>query len=307
MTTVADLVTQARKQDKEEENRKEENTKEKENTKEIGNTKLDKDGLVNGKNNNNSKNDSIDTADTKENEKDIINNARLKLNVQIDTTRGPTQSPTVPVFANISYSTSFFTCCFPKPPIVTTKPSLLPSLPKKDAKKCLVLDLDETLVHSSFKPVECDFVIPVEIDKIVHNVYVAKRPGVDVFLKKLAAIYEIVIFTASLAKVLFLTKYANPVLDALDTNRVVSHRLFRDSCIHHKGTYVKDLSLLGRNLKTVIIIDNSPSCYQFQPENAIPVSSWFDDQSDQELLDLIPFLIDLNLVENVCTILDNSS
>lgn len=32
-------------------------------------------------------------------------------------------------------------------------------------KKTLVLDLDETLVHSSFQPVdECDLVLPVEID-----------------------------------------------------------------------------------------------------------------------------------------------
>lgn len=44
-------------------------------------------------------------------------------------------------------------------------------------------------------------VVPVEIDGIVHNVYVLKRPGVDLFMKRMSSIYEIVIFTASLAKV----------------------------------------------------------------------------------------------------------
>jgi RNA polymerase II subunit A small phosphatase-like protein len=34
-------------------------------------------------------------------------------------------------------------------------------------------------------------------------------------------------------------QYADPVLDMLDTGRVVRHRLFRESCYNHKGNYVK--------------------------------------------------------------------
>lgn len=81
--------------------------------------------------------------------------------------------------------------------------NLLPPLkPESAHKKCLVLDLDETLVHSSFKPIpKPDFIIPVEIDRVVHHVYVLKRPYVDEFLQRAAKHYEIVIFTASLAKV----------------------------------------------------------------------------------------------------------
>ncbi|KAH6584517.1 hypothetical protein BASA61_007417 [Batrachochytrium salamandrivorans] len=183
----------------------------------------------------------------------------------------------------------------------TKKYLLKPLLPIDVGRKCLVLDLDETLVHSSFKPVpDADFIIPVEIDKTVHNVYVLKRPGVDTFLQRLGTQFEIVVFTASLAK------YADPVLDMLDKHSVVKHRLFREACIHHKGNYVKDLSLLGRDLKDVIIIDNSPSCYLFHPANAMPITSWFDDPNDTELLDLIPFLEDLKLVDNVTVVLDNS-
>lgn len=75
-------------------------------------------------------------------------------------------------------------------------------LPEDQGKKCLVLDLDETLVHSSFKPINnADFIIPVEIENVVHSVYVLKRPGVDEFLKRLGPQFEIVVFTASLAKV----------------------------------------------------------------------------------------------------------
>ncbi|KAI9092113.1 HAD-like domain-containing protein, partial [Phlyctochytrium arcticum] len=179
---------------------------------------------------------------------------------------------------------------------------LKPLAPEHAGKKCLVLDLDETLVHSSFKAVpQADFIIPVEIDGQVHNVYVLKRPGVDVFMQRLGAQFEVVVFTASLSK------YADPVLDKLDRHRVVEHRLFREACIHHKGNYVKDLSMLGRDLKDVIILDNSPASYIFHPTNAIPISSWFNDPNDTELLDLIPFLEDLKMVDNVMLVLDNST
>jgi hypothetical protein len=48
----------------------------------------------------------------------------------------------------------------------------------KSGKKCLALDLDETLVHSSFQPVDnASFVISVVIEGMVHNVFVMKRPG----------------------------------------------------------------------------------------------------------------------------------
>lgn len=80
---------------------------------------------------------------------------------------------------------------------------LLPPIRHQDIhKKCMVIDLDETLVHSSFKPINnADFVVPVEIDGNVHQVYVLKRPYVDEFLQRMGELYECVLFTASLAKV----------------------------------------------------------------------------------------------------------
>mmetsp|Transcript_3045 Transcript_3045/g.4876 ORF Transcript_3045/g.4876 Transcript_3045/m.4876 type:complete len:239 (+) Transcript_3045:2136-2852(+) len=177
--------------------------------------------------------------------------------------------------------------------------ALLPPIaPHMKGRKCLVLDLDETLVHSSFKPVpNADFIIPVEIEDTVHQVYVLKRPGVDEFMKRMGPIFEVVIFTASLAK------YADPVLDLLDIHKVCHHRLFREACVCHRGNYVKDLGKVGRPLKDIIIIDNSPASYLFNPENAVPIDSWFDDPNDTELLDLIPFLEDISNVDDVCTVL----
>lgn len=178
--------------------------------------------------------------------------------------------------------------------------NLLGSIPSDlIGKKTLVLDLDETLVHSSFKPIpNPDFIVPVEIEDQVHKVYVLKRPGVDKFMGDLGPYFEIVVFTASLSK------YADPVLDLLDIHKVVRSRLFREACSNYKGNYVKDLNKLGRELKSTIIIDNSPSSYLFHPENAVPVESWFDDEQDTELLELIPFLKELSKVDNVRTFLE---
>jgi Dullard-like phosphatase family protein len=165
-------------------------------------------------------------------------------------------------------------------------------------RKCLVIDLDETLVHSNFKYVQdADFVVPVEIDGTVHKVFVLKRPGCDEFLRRVGALYEIVIFTASLGK------YANPVLDLLDIHRVVHFRLFREACVNYDGNFVKDLSRLGRELKNTIIIDNSSTSYMLQPRNAVPIKSWFDDPRDEELFHLADALEDMAEVPNTVGVL----
>ncbi|KAK0529268.1 hypothetical protein OC842_004292 [Tilletia horrida] len=180
-------------------------------------------------------------------------------------------------------------------------PLLAPIGGKDEGRKCLVLDLDETLVHSSFKMIQnADFIVPVEIEGHFHNVYVIKRPGVDEFMRKMGEIYEVVVFTASLSK------YADPVLDMLDIHRVVRHRLFRESCYNHKGNYVKDLSQLGRPIGETLILDNSPASYIFHANNAVPVSSWFNDPHDTELVDLCEFLRDLSVVDDVRTVLDGA-
>ncbi|ODQ66430.1 NLI interacting factor [Nadsonia fulvescens var. elongata DSM 6958] len=184
--------------------------------------------------------------------------------------------------------------------------ALLPPLTSSSplyGRKCLVLDLDETLVHSSFQYIhDADFVIPVEIDNQFLNVYVIKRPGVDKFMERVGKIYEVIVFTASVSK------YGDPLLDQLDINGdTVHHRLFRESCFNYQGSYIKNLAQLGRPLKDCIIIDNSPASYIFHPHHAVPVSSWFSDAHDNELLDMLPILEDLadsHKVSDVSLVLD---
>ena len=49
----------------------------------------------------------------------------------------------------------------------------------------------------------------------------------------------------------------------------------------------------------VIIVDNSPIAFMFQPENAIPCISWYDDMSDTELDRIATILEKLAYEEDV--------
>lgn len=179
-------------------------------------------------------------------------------------------------------------------------PLLLRAAPALATRKCLVLDVDETLVHSSYKPTaKYDLHLPCEVNGGICNIYVAYRPHLKTFLDAVKDMFEVVIFTASV------DIYCNPLMDKIDPeNRLAAQRLFRDHCSSVNGSYVKDLSLLGRPLDQICIVDNSPVAYLFQPRNAIPILSWFDDPNDTELLDLIPTMRALAEATDVYEVLD---
>ncbi|XP_076948606.1 uncharacterized protein LOC143620921 [Bidens hawaiensis] len=163
----------------------------------------------------------------------------------------------------------------------TVTASLPPLIP--DNKKTVFLDVDETLIHSVpasglIRPQHYDFIVNPLLDGERVTFYVTKRPFVDEFLKFLHEKgFEIVVFTAGIEE------YASLVLDTLDRDGLISYRLYRDSCTELDGRFVKDLSNLGRDLKKGVIVDDNPNSYSLQPENAIPIVAFVDDEKDDEL------------------------
>ena len=121
---------------------------------------------------------------------------------------------------------------------------------KEKNKKTLILDLDETLVHSGFTPFsrKSDLMLTINFDGENRLLYVLKRPYVDEFLSELSNLYEIIIFTASIPE------YANPVLDLLDKHKCIKYRLFREHCVFDNGIYIKDLKIIDRKLNNMIIM-----------------------------------------------------
>jgi hypothetical protein len=89
---------------------------------------------------------------------------------------------------------------------------LLPSpTPEDSVKICLVLDLDETLIHSSFSVIpQADLIFSFGPEETPVTVSVRVRPGARQFLEDLAPLYELVVFTASVKT------YADRVVDHID-------------------------------------------------------------------------------------------
>ena len=172
--------------------------------------------------------------------------------------------------------------------------------PKSEDKidlKTLVLDLDETLIHSQhfpFSSSKSDIVLKLDLEtNEPHDFHVLIRPGAKEFIRKMNKFYEIIIFTASVSK------YAIPLINLIDEKGLCSHRLCREHCSLVNTFFTKDLSKLGRDLKDTIIIDNSPLAYSLNKDNGIPIVSFYDDKTDRELFNLIPILEFLSSVPDV--------
>ncbi|KAK8629264.1 hypothetical protein V6N13_078111 [Hibiscus sabdariffa] len=175
------------------------------------------------------------------------------------------------------------------------RPDNVPTEAWKRKPITLVLDLDETLVHSTLEHCDdADFTFTVFFNMKEHTVYVKQRPHLQTFLEKVAEMFEVIIFTASQSI------YAEQLLDILDPDRkFISRRVYRESCIFSDGNYTKDLTVLGVDLAKVAIIDNFPQVFRLQVNNGIPIKSWFDDPSDCALISLLPFLETLVDVDDV--------
>ncbi len=97
------------------------------------------------------------------------------------------------------------------PPGWRSRPKALPPADPNSHPICLVLDLDETLVHCTVEPVaDADMVFPVEFNGMNYQVHVRCRPFLTEFLDAVSRKFEVVIFTASQQV------YADKLLDKID-------------------------------------------------------------------------------------------
>ncbi|KAM5493753.1 Nuclear envelope morphology protein 1 [Microsporum canis] len=190
----------------------------------------------------------------------------------------------------------------PRPLVPRRQPSyLFGAPPPRPPQKTLILDLDETLIHSLSKGgrmssghmVEVKLSMPMAsaagpgaspaILGPQHPIlyYVHKRPHCDAFLRKVCQWYKLVIFTASVQE------YADPVIDWLEQERKFFHsRYYRQHCTVRNGAYIKDLSSVEPDLN-----------------NAIPIEGWINDPTDNDLLHLIPILEAMQHVTDVRALL----
>lgn len=105
-------------------------------------------------------------------------------------------------------------------------PKLLPDTdPSWERPYTLVISLEDMLVHSEWTR--------------EHGWRMAKRPGVDYFLRYLSQYYELCIFTTQPSMI------GHPIITKLDPYRIVMWPLFREATKYQGGDYIKVRSTFG--------------------------------------------------------------
>ena len=139
---------------------------------------------------------------------------------------------------------------------------------KKYYKYTLVLDLDETLVY--LMPNNLYLTEDGKISETRHTLIF--RPGLIDFLKKMKTIYELVIFSFGTLE------YVDNVIKIIEKNeKFFEHVLYRQHATANNGEYIKDLSLLGRNLKNILIVDDISQVFKLQEKNGICIKAFYGD------------------------------
>lgn len=81
------------------------------------------------------------------------------------------------------------------------------------------------------------------------------------------------------------------MLNELDKEKTISHKLYRQHTRSSNNVFIKDLSRIGRDLSKTIIIDNIKENFHLQAQNGIHIKHFLGDENDTELFDLKDDLI----------------
>lgn len=158
-------------------------------------------------------------------------------------------------------SISFASKQFPQP-----EPPFLPPKKKSDFTQknyTLILDLDETLVRYEINETN-----PDEANVIL-------RPGLFYFLNKVYPLFDLVIWTVATKE------YADPIIDIIEEKKkYFVARLFREHATFKNNSYIKDLTNLGRDINSIIIIDDKEISFSLQKQNGILIKPFYGTYSE---------------------------
>ena len=140
----------------------------------------------------------------------------------------------------------------------------------------LVFNLNETLIANKIEP-------NTNILKIL------LRPGLFHLLSALKPLYELILFSNEKRETV------EPIINKIEklnnNNQYFDFYLFKEHCILKDGEYIKDLSLFGRDLKKIVLIDSDEQQMLFSKENCIKISKYTgDNDKDNVLLELLKIL-----------------
>ncbi|TNV70894.1 hypothetical protein FGO68_gene4802 [Halteria grandinella] len=179
----------------------------------------------------------------------------------------------------------------------------------EEQRKVAIFDMDETLIHcvddiEKENPevlLEIDF-SPNQDGSNPEDIVCAGiniRPYIIECLEEAAKNFQVIVFTASHQT------YADAILDYIDPDhRLISYRMYRQHCyLTPENYYIKDLRVIAnRDLKDMVLVDNSVFSFAYQLENGVPIVSFYrQPPQDEEMLHLIYYLSVLGGVNDVRT------
>lgn len=145
----------------------------------------------------------------------------------------------------------------------------------------LILDLDETLIHASERP------MAQTPDFVVAHYALYRRPGVAAFLEKMARHYELAVWTSSspaYAQAVIAALFAAPERLAFvwASDRCTLRRdLESDTWCQSKPLH--KVRRRGYDLRRVLVVDDSPEKHTRNYGNLVAVQPFEGDPADDEL------------------------
>ncbi len=164
----------------------------------------------------------------------------------------------------------------------STAPLTLP-LPSYTSKYTLILDLDETLIYS-----QRNISYKLKKKENINKKRIILRPGLREFLKEMKKIFELIIFSSGTVD------YVNPIVEIIENDeKFFDFVLYRNHItLDEDGNNVKNLELIGRNIKKIIIIDDIPRYFKLQKDNGINIKPFLGNiSSDKNTLKTLAYIL----------------
>ena len=149
---------------------------------------------------------------------------------------------------------------------------LLPKI-KSNYKYSLVLDLDETLIC-----IKRDNNNKIKHNKFNNLMTLILRPGLLDFLHKMKKLYELILFS------LGTSEYVSPIIKNIEKKeKFFEHILYREHVTYDdNGNFFKNLNLLNRDVKNILIVDDNSKNFKYHKSNGICIKPFYGDLNNDK-------------------------
>lgn len=139
----------------------------------------------------------------------------------------------------------------------------------EDKKLILILDLDQTILHTTHSPSNCDFIFKLE--GTYH--YVKFRPFLEIFLEKAVKLFEIHVYTMGIRE------YAKIICERIDPYK----KYFGDRIVSRSenfNEFKKSISRITCISNNVLILDDRPDVWDYNKNLVVIRPFWYHDKID---------------------------